>query len=104
MSKGSKKDLTKYYHVYQKYGYDTKDCLVLKKEIKALICQGYLRASVDQPKGTKASGRQPHLAIEPLVANHPIGNLVNAIAGGFSKGHHRQWEEPVLMQFLSFLE
>lgn len=86
ISKRSKKEFTKYCYFYQEYRHDTEDCLVLKKEINALVCWGYLWTYVIQPKGAKAFGHQPQLAIEPLMDNLPTGSLVNTIIGGFPKG------------------
>lgn len=86
MSKVAKKDFSNFCHFHREYGHNTKDCLILKKKIKALVHQDYLWTYIGQLKGTETPSHQLQLAMEPPMGNRSTGSLVDTITEGSSRG------------------
>ncbi|XP_077249135.1 uncharacterized protein LOC143888575 [Tasmannia lanceolata] len=106
LSKGNKRDKSKYCRFYRDHGHDTAECRYLKDEIELLINRGYLRKYVkngDDRRECKEKSqrkRSPHrsqlsparhespalTSPRPKMSRPQLNGIINAITGGPAAG------------------
>lgn len=77
------KDKSKWFAYHENFGYLTKDCFALKKEIRYLLRKGHLNELLGRKKDKTSQGSQ-HLEILPQKISSPPLNtkVINFIYGG----------------------
>ncbi|XP_077219670.1 uncharacterized protein LOC143853841 [Tasmannia lanceolata] len=87
ISKGNKRDKSKYCKFHRDHGHDTDECWQLKEEIELLINRGYLKRYV-KSNGKRAQGEKPSWpkpSTTPTVScAEPISPVVHSTAGDTS--------------------